>query len=100
MAHIADFMVDADLPNSVGLNNYIAREVSPAPSHDAVSILRSITAISNPNRYIAVGGFIPRRKGKARLANASTIRITEIAFISIEGKAIHWISRTKKPRYS
>ena len=38
MAHIADFMVDADLPNSVGLNNYIAREVSPAPSHEAVSL--------------------------------------------------------------
>ncbi|EHL01212.1 hypothetical protein M7I_2909 [Glarea lozoyensis 74030] len=35
MAHIADFMVDADLPNSVGLNNYIAREVSPAPSYEA-----------------------------------------------------------------
>lgn len=39
MAHIAAFMADADLdiPNSVGLNNYIAREISPAPSaHETV----------------------------------------------------------------
>jgi hypothetical protein len=42
MAHIADFMVDADLPNSVGLNNFIAREVSPAPSQETVSIIHHI----------------------------------------------------------
>jgi hypothetical protein len=47
MAHIADFMVDADLPNSVGLNNYIAREVSPAPSHEIVSLTRYILPLSS-----------------------------------------------------
>ena len=34
MAHIADFLVDT--PSSAGLNNYIARELSPHSSHDAV----------------------------------------------------------------
>ncbi|CAG8974206.1 hypothetical protein HYALB_00007369 [Hymenoscyphus albidus] len=42
MAHIAAFMADADhsIPNSVGLNNYIAREISPAPSiHETTDAL-------------------------------------------------------------
>lgn len=34
MAHIADLMVEAD--TTVGLNNYIARELSPSPTQDAV----------------------------------------------------------------
>ncbi|KAF4624873.1 hypothetical protein G7Y89_g13296 [Cudoniella acicularis] len=39
MAHIADFMVDADTTStsSVGLNNYIARELSPSPPQDAAA---------------------------------------------------------------
>lgn len=37
MAHIADFMVETK--SSVGLNNYIAREVSPKPRHDAAVCL-------------------------------------------------------------
>jgi hypothetical protein len=34
MAHIANFLVDT--PSSAGLNNYIARELSPHPAQDAV----------------------------------------------------------------
>jgi hypothetical protein len=36
MAHIADFMIEKHA--NVGLNNYIARELSPSPQHDAVSV--------------------------------------------------------------
>lgn len=38
MAHIADFMVDA--PSSAGLNNYIARELSPHPAQAAQDAVR------------------------------------------------------------
>ncbi|KAH8676766.1 Up-regulated during septation-domain-containing protein [Tricladium varicosporioides] len=43
MAHIADFMVDADTSStsSVGLNNYIARELSPSPPQDAATEVSS-----------------------------------------------------------
>jgi hypothetical protein len=34
MAHIADLMVEAE--TTMGLNNYIARELSPSPSQDMV----------------------------------------------------------------
>lgn len=34
MAHIADLMAGPAI--SVGLNNYIARELSPQPSNDSV----------------------------------------------------------------
>jgi len=34
MAHVADFMVDAN--TNVGMNNYIARELSPSSGHDTV----------------------------------------------------------------
>lgn len=34
MAHIADFLVEK--PSTVGLNNFIARELSPSPPHDTV----------------------------------------------------------------
>lgn len=42
MAHIADFMVDADTTSNVGLNNYIARELSPPPPQDAVRSSRPL----------------------------------------------------------
>ncbi|KAG9238424.1 Up-regulated during septation-domain-containing protein [Amylocarpus encephaloides] len=50
MAHIADFMVDADLPNTVGLNNFIAREISPAPSHDIASEVSCVSSLEGKEK--------------------------------------------------
>lgn len=45
MAHIADFMVDTK--STVGLNNYIARELSPHSLQDAVCSSMSVEVIPN-----------------------------------------------------
>ncbi|TVY29226.1 hypothetical protein LHYA1_G002931 [Lachnellula hyalina] len=47
MAHIADFMVDTG--NALGLNNFIARELSPSPSHDSP---KDITPSDDKEKYI------------------------------------------------
>jgi hypothetical protein len=97
MAHIANFMVDNDAPNSVGLNNYIAREVSPAPSHDAVCPPIVSLGAGFSNILTDIGKFSAGGEGEARLENASTIRVTETSPLPFEGKAIDR-SRSKEPR--
>ncbi|KAE9378448.1 hypothetical protein N431DRAFT_501086 [Stipitochalara longipes BDJ] len=47
MAHIADFMVDT--PSSAGLNNYIARELSPHSSHDAAP---EVPPVDEKEKYV------------------------------------------------
>ncbi|TVY46722.1 hypothetical protein LOCC1_G002850 [Lachnellula occidentalis] len=47
MAHIADFMVDTG--NGLGLNNLIARELSPSPSHDSP---RDVIPSDEKEKYI------------------------------------------------
>jgi hypothetical protein len=55
MAHIANLMVEKT--NSIGLNNHIARELSPHSLHDAVrtpDFLAASAAIVS-NKYIGYG---------------------------------------------
>ncbi|TVY73184.1 hypothetical protein LSUE1_G008561 [Lachnellula suecica] len=47
MAHIADFMVDTT--NGLGLNNYIARELSPSPQNDTSG---DVTPSDEKEKYI------------------------------------------------
>jgi len=55
MGHIADLMVEKT--NSVGLNNHIARELSPHSPHDAVRTRDFLTASAATvsNKYIGYG---------------------------------------------
>jgi hypothetical protein len=55
MAHIADLMVEKT--NSIGLNNHIARELSPHSPHDAVRApdFLAASAATVSNKYIGYG---------------------------------------------
>jgi hypothetical protein len=55
MAHIANLMVEKT--NSIGLNNHIARELSPHSPHDAVRTLDFLaaSAATVSNKYIGYG---------------------------------------------
>jgi len=69
MAHIADFMVDAT--TNVGMNNYIARELSPSSSHDTVRPPNTRHQNTNTHRKLGKRN-TDRGKGKICLENAST----------------------------
>ena len=84
MAHIADFMVDA--PSSAGLNNYIARELSPHSSHDAVC--PPISSLSFSDGYIVNRSSPGGREGEVCLEDASTDGTAQIPTVPHKGQAI------------
>jgi hypothetical protein len=84
MAHIADFLVDT--PSSAGLNNYIARELSPHSSHDAVCPLISLLSFSDG--YIVNRSPPGGREGEVCLEDASTDGTTQIPTVPHKGQTI------------
>jgi hypothetical protein len=84
MAHIADFLVDT--PSSAGLNNYIARELSPHSSHDAVC--SPISLLSFSDGYIVNRSSPGGREGEVCLEDASTDGTTQIPTVPHKGQTI------------
>jgi hypothetical protein len=85
MAHIADFMVDT--PSSAGLNNYIARELSPHSSHDAVRPA-ILCDFQFSDEYIGTRSSPSGREGEVCLEDAPTDRTAQIPTVPHKGQAI------------
>lgn len=87
MAHIANLMADQSASLALGMNNYIARELSPHSPHESVCInLKHIDAQS-AHRYI-VDGQLPHREREVCMEDASTNRATQISTLPNQGQVV------------